>query len=155
MSADQALMARAFRLAEAALARGERPVAALLVFEGAVVAEAGDAVFARSDPSAHAERVVISDHCAATGQLHLRGHEIYCTIEPCLMCCGAIHWAKLDRVVYGLSQERLQTLSGGTHKPGVRGYLPVGGRPVEVVGPVLEDEAFALAARYAWRRRAL
>ena len=91
MTYDADLLARTFGVVEAALARGERPVAALLVRGGAVVAEAADAVFARRDPTAHAERVVISDHCAAAGRLHLRGHELYCFIEPCLMCCGAIH----------------------------------------------------------------
>ena len=152
---DADLLTRTFEVAEAALARGERPVAALLVYGGEVVAEATDAVFERSDPTAHAERVVISDYCAAHDCLHLRGYELYCFIEPCIMCCGAIHWAKLDRVVYALSQTRLKDLSGGRQKPGVRDYLPVGGRPLDVVGPVREAEAFVLAAQYAWRARAL
>ena len=155
MTYDAALLARTFEVAEEALRRGERPVAAVLVRGGLAVAAAPDAVFSRSDPTAHAERVVISDYCAAHGRLHLRGHELYCFVEPCLMCCGAIHWAKLDRVVYALSQERLKELSGGTPKPGIRDYLPVGGRPLDVVGPVREDAAFALASRYAWRDRAL
>jgi tRNA(Arg) A34 adenosine deaminase TadA len=150
---DDALIDRAFALAEAALERGERPVAAVLALDGQVVAEGTDAVFERSDPTAHAERVVISDHCAATGRLHLRGHTLVCFAEPSVMCCGAIHWAQLDRVVYALSQERLKELSGGRPKPGVRDVLPLGGRPVEVVGPVREAEAFTIAARYAWRER--
>ena len=69
------------------------------------------------------------------------------------MCCGAIHWAKLDRVVFALSQRRLKELSGGDPKPGIRDYLPVGGRPLDIVGPVREAEAFALASRYEWRSR--
>ncbi|MEM1126575.1 MAG: nucleoside deaminase [Bacteroidota bacterium] len=155
MTHDDNILAHAFKVAEEALIHGERPVAALLVRDGTIVAQATDAVFARSDPTAHAERVVISDFCAANGRLHLRGYELYCFIEPCLMCCGAIHWAKLDRVVFALSQTRLKELSGGRPKPGLRDYLPVGGRPLDVIGPVREDEAFALAARYAWRQRAL
>ncbi|MEM6337869.1 MAG: nucleoside deaminase [Bacteroidota bacterium] len=152
---DTDILIRTFTLAEEALTRGERPVSAVLVREGKVVAEATDAVFERSDPTAHAERIVISDYCAATGRLHLRGYELYCFIEPCLMCCGAIHWAKLGRVVYALSQTRLKELSGGQPKPGIRDYLPVGGRPLDIVGPVREAEAFALAARYPWRARAV
>ena len=117
------LLDRTFALAHRALERGERPVSALLVRSGEAVAEATDAVFERSDPTAHAERILVSDYCTVNGFLHLRGYELYCFIEPCLMCCGAIHWAKLDRVVYSLSQERLKELSGGTSKPGIREYL--------------------------------
>ena len=58
-------------------------------------------------------------------------------------------------MVYALSQARLKELSGGRPKPGIRDYLPVGGRPLDVVGPVREPEAVALAARYAWRGRAV
>lgn len=148
-------LARTFEVAEAALARGERPVAALLVRDGKIVSEATDAVFERSDPTAHAERVAISDYCVDNGLLHLRGYVLYCFIEPCIMCCGAIHWAKLDRVVYALSQVRLKELSGGGQKPGIRDYLPVGGRPLDVIGPVREDEAFAIAAQHDWRARAV
>ncbi|MEO0558956.1 MAG: nucleoside deaminase [Bacteroidota bacterium] len=155
MTYDANILARTFEVAQAALERGERPVSALLVYEGVILAEATDAVFERSDPTAHAERVVISDYCRSHGRLHLRGHELYCFIEPCLMCCGAIHWAKLDRVVYALSQDRLKELSGGRPKPGIRDYLPVGGRSLEVVGPVREPEAFELASRYAWQARAV
>lgn len=150
---DAEILARTFEVADAALARGERPIAALLVHNDTIVAEATDAVFERSDPTAHAERVVISEYCAKTGRLHLRGYELYCFIEPCLMCCGAIHWSKLDRVVYALSQTRLKVLSGGRQKPGIRDYLPVGGRSLDVVGPVREAEAFELASQYAWRAR--
>ena len=153
MTYDPDVLSRTFEVARMALARGERPVAALLVHGGDVVMEASDAVFSRRDPTAHAERVAISDYCARTGRLHLRGHALYCFIEPCLMCCGAIHWAKLDRVVYALSQARLKELSGGRPKPGIRDYLPVGGRSLEVVGPVREADAYDLARAYDWRAR--
>lgn len=154
-SHDDDIVARTFELAETALAAGERPVAALLVRDGTVVAEAIDVVFARSDPTAHAERIVLSDYCTGRGLLHLRGHDLYCFIEPCMMCCGAIHWAKLDRVVFALSQARLNELSGGLHKPGIRELLPLGRRSPAVVGPVREDEAAEVAARYDWRARRL
>jgi tRNA(Arg) A34 adenosine deaminase TadA len=155
LSQDDDIVARMFDVAQAALAAGERPVAAVLVRDGAIVAEATDAVFGRSDPTAHAERVVVSDYCTAQSLLHLRGYELYCFIEPCVMCCGAIHWAKLDRVVYALSQARLNELSGGRPKPGIRELLPLGARALSVVGPVRENDAFQIAARYDWRARAL
>jgi tRNA(adenine34) deaminase len=152
---DSTILDRVFEFAEAALMGGERPVSALLVRDGEVVATTTDAVFERSDPTAHAERIVISDYCTANGLLHLRGFELYCFIEPCIMCCGAIHWAKLDRIVYALSQNRLKQLTGGHPKPGIRSYLPVGRHSPDVVGPVREDEGFVLASRYDWLARAL
>ena len=100
----------------------------MLVKGGAVVVEATDAVFERSDPTAHAERAVISDYCAAHGLLHLRGYELYCFIEPCLMCCSAVHWAKVSRVVVSVSQAILQTLSGGLQKPTWDSLVNTGGR---------------------------
>ena len=120
-----------------------------------IVAEATDAVFEHSDPTAHAERVVISDYCRREGLLHLRDHELYCFIEPCFMCCGAIHWAKLDRVVFCLGQARLNELSGGRSKPGIRELLsPRSGSPT-VIGPLREEEAASIAARYDWWARRL
>ena len=110
-------------------------------------------MFAQSDPTAHAERILISAYCAANKHLHLRGYELYCFIEPCLMCCGAIHWAKLSRIVYALSQAHLKSLSGGQPKPTVRDLLPAGGRPLDIVGPVWEEAALDIAAGYNWQAK--
>lgn len=148
---DQSLIRRTFVLAEQALLAGERPVGAVLVRDGTVVSEASDAVFALRDPTAHAELRLISDYCQANGLHHLRGYDLFCFIEPCLMCCGAIHWAKIRRVVYALPQERLNHLSGGRLKPGSRTYLATGNRIVEVVGPIEEEAAFAIAEQYPWQ----
>jgi tRNA(Arg) A34 adenosine deaminase TadA len=72
---------------------------------------------------------------------------------PTSMCCAAIHWAKLDRVVFSLGQGRLNELSGGRNKPGIRELLsPRRGSPA-VIGPIREDEAASIAAQYDWRAR--
>lgn len=155
MTYDSAVVARTFAVAQESMAKGERPVSAVMVHKNVIVAEATDAVFERHDPTAHAERIVISEYCSTLNRVHLRGHELYCFIEPCLMCCGAIHWAKLDRVVFMLSQARLKELSGGRQKPGIRSYLPAGGRPIDIVGPVHEEEAFELAREYPWKARSV
>jgi hypothetical protein len=65
--------------------------------------------------------------------LHLREYTLYSVVEPCLMCCGAIHWAKIGRVVYGLSQSSLQTLTNGRGKRSIRDLLPAGRHAVEII----------------------
>ena len=147
---DKSLLAYTHELAERALEEGERPVAALLVLHGNMVAESTDAVFKNTDPTAHAERMVISKYTTHRKKIKLPEYELYCFIEPCIMCCGAIHWAKIGKVVYSLSQDRLKKLSGGKKKPGIRDYLPLGGASVTIVGPAIENEAFEIASRYAW-----
>jgi len=151
LKSDEAHLRRSIEIARVGLAAGERPVAALLTKSGQVVAEAHDGVFGHRDPTAHAERLVISEFSRANGLLHLRGYTLYTVVEPCLMCCGAIHWAKLGRVVYALSQSGLQALTGGSEKRSIRVLLPAGRHSVELVGPLLEDEALELAQLYPWK----
>lgn len=140
-----------FVLAEKAISGGERPFAALLSLNDKVVRTSIDRVFKDSDPTAHAETVVIREHCRHSGALHLRGHVLYTICEPCVMCCGSIHWAKLDGIVYCVSQESLQKLTGGAAKPSCRSLLPLGRRSIRIVGPVRELQALALFEKYDFR----
>jgi tRNA(Arg) A34 adenosine deaminase TadA len=151
MVTDQDVVRHLITLGEAALAKGERPFAAALVFEERIVDEAVDEVFATHDPTAHAEVVAIRRRCAALSVPHLRGHTLYTLVEPCVMCCGGIHWSKVRAVVFGASQAALQELSKGRPKPGVADVLPLGDRPLEIRGPVLETEVMELLSRYAFR----
>jgi tRNA(Arg) A34 adenosine deaminase TadA len=66
------------------------------------------------------------------------------------MCAGAIHWARISRVVYSVSQAMLQHLSGGRPKPSARSLLDLGSRGVEVVGPLLPQEGLAVFEGYAF-----
>ncbi|KXF90870.1 nucleoside deaminase [Phaeobacter inhibens] len=96
--------------ARAAAARGEVPVGAALISpEGQVVARAGNRTRERSDPTAHAEVLVIREACAAAGSERLTGHDLYVTLEPCAMCAAAIAAARIRRVYYGASDPK----SGG------------------------------------------
>lgn len=88
--------------ARAAAARGEVPVGAVLVGpDGQVVARAGNRTRELSDPTAHAEMLVIRAGCAAAGSERLEGHDLYVTLEPCPMCAAAISFARLRRLYYG------------------------------------------------------
>lgn len=103
-------METALAEARAAADRGEVPVGAVLVApSGNVVARAGNRTRELSDPTAHAEILVIREGCAALGQERLPGYDLYVTLEPCAMCATAISAARIARVYYGASDPK----SGG------------------------------------------
>jgi guanine deaminase len=94
-------MARAIDLAIANVRAGGGPFAAVVVKDGAVIAEGVNRVTATLDPTAHAEIVAIRAACAALGSFQLGGCDIYSTCEPCPMCLGAIYWARPARLFCG------------------------------------------------------
>lgn len=103
-------MDQALEEARAAGARGEVPVGAVLVdAQGQVVARAGNRTRELSDPSAHAEMLVIRQGCAVAGTERLIGHDLYVTLEPCAMCAAVIAAARIGRLYYGAADEK----SGG------------------------------------------
>jgi guanine deaminase len=79
------------------------PFGAVIVRDGAMMAEAANTVTATNDPTAHAEIVAIRRACASLHTFDLHGCEIYASCEPCPMCLGAIYWARLDRVYFAAS----------------------------------------------------
>ena len=94
-------MGEAIALAHDAGARGEVPVGAVVVKDGAVVGRGGNAPIAASDPTAHAEIAALREAGRALGNYRLPGCSLYVTIEPCAMCAGAILHARIARVVFG------------------------------------------------------
>lgn len=103
-------MALALDQARVAGARGEVPVGAVVVAPGGgVVAQAGNRTRELSDPTAHAEVLVIRAACAALGSERLIGHDLYVTLEPCAMCAAAISGARVARLYYGAADVK----SGG------------------------------------------
>ncbi len=110
-------MDRALDEARAAAARGEVPVGAVIVERatGLVIAAAGNRTRELSDPTAHAEVLVIRAAAAARASERLGGCDLYVTLEPCAMCAGAISFARLGRVYYGAADPK-----GGAVDHGVR-----------------------------------
>jgi tRNA(adenine34) deaminase len=98
---DERWMNEAIALARAAGERGEVPIGAVVVRDGAVIGRGGNAPIAASDPTAHAEIAALRDAAAASGNYRLVGASLYVTIEPCVMCAGAIMHARIARVVFG------------------------------------------------------
>ena len=101
--------------ARAAGARGEVPVGAVLVLDGAVIARSGNRTRAETDVTAHAEVAVIREAARTLGQERLTGADLYVTLEPCTLCASAISFARIRRLYYGAEDPK-----GGAVDNGVR-----------------------------------
>jgi len=137
--------------ARQAQAEGNPPFGAVLVHEdGTVLGRDGNTEGATGDATEHAETNLIR---AATRQYDadtLRAATLYASTEPCAMCAGAVFWARIGRVVFGLRAERLYDMKGGAGRQlalSCREVLSRGNHEVEVMGPLLEDEAAAVFDR--------
>lgn len=154
---DEAHLRRAFEVARRAEAHGNHPFGAILVGpDGGVLLERENGYLPDHDMTAHAERLLATDACRAHPAALRARCTVYTSAEPCAMCAGAIYWAGIGRVVYGLSENRLRAITGDhpenpTLDLPCRTVFAAGQRPVEVLGPILEDEGAALHEAF-WRR---
>jgi tRNA(adenine34) deaminase len=94
-------MRMALDLAHEAVAAGEVPVGAVIVKAGEVIGRGRNSPIQRSDPTAHAEILALREACAAVGNYRLEGAVLYTTLEPCVMCAGALVAARIAKVVFG------------------------------------------------------
>jgi len=99
-------MRAALAQARAGLAAGEVPVGAVVVVDDAIVAQAHNAPIALADPTAHAEILALREAARKANNYRLPQATLYVTLEPCVMCCGAIVQARLARVVYGAADPK-------------------------------------------------
>ena len=107
---DEDFMRRALAEAEKAAALGETPIGAVLVIEGEVIAAAHNMRETWQDPTAHAESIVLREASARCGRWRLPDATVYVTMEPCLMCAGALVLARIGRLVYGCRDPRAGAL---------------------------------------------
>ncbi|WP_075217078.1 nucleoside deaminase [Mongoliimonas terrestris] len=142
-------MDRALEEARAASVRGEVPVGAVVVRDGAVIAAAGNRTLQDRDPTAHAEVLAIRAAAARLGSERLIGCDLYVTLEPCPMCAGAISFARIRRLYYGAGDEK-----GGAVDHGVRLYAsPTCHHAPEVYAGLCETDASTLLKEFFRRRR--
>jgi tRNA(adenine34) deaminase len=137
--------------ARAAAARGEVPVGAVIVERatGRVLAAAGNRTRELSDPTAHAEVLVIRAAAAARASERLGGCDLYVTLEPCAMCAGAISFARLGRIYYGAADPK-----GGAVDHGVRFFAAATCHHApEVYGGIGERAAATLLTDFFAARR--
>jgi len=98
---DEDFIREALELAREAERGGEVPVGAVLVVGGRVLGRGRNSPISRSDPTAHAEILALREAAAATGNYRLEGATMYATLEPCVMCAGALVAARVSRLVFG------------------------------------------------------
>jgi tRNA(adenine34) deaminase len=103
---DDYFMKQALAEARQAAAEGEVPVGAVIVCDGRIIARAHNQTECLNDPTAHAEMIAITAAANVLGAKYLTGCTLYVTVEPCVMCAGAIGWSQISTVVYGASDEK-------------------------------------------------
>jgi len=108
---DAYYMLLALKQAERALEEEEIPVGAVVVCQGKIVAKAYNQTEMLTDVTAHAEMLAITSAAQTIGAKYLKDCTLYVTLEPCLMCAGAIYWSQLGRLVFGASEEKRGFLS--------------------------------------------
>ena len=147
---DQVWMQAALTAARAAATLGEVPVGAILIdAAGELLASAHNAPIAHSDPTAHAEIQVLRLAAKRLGNYRLGGCTLYVTLEPCVMCFGAIIHARLARVVYAASDPKAGVIESHLQLPG----LAPGNHRLAWEGGVLAEEATTLLKEFFRERR--
>lgn len=144
ISRDERFMRMAIAEAREAEGEGEIPVGAVVVAGGRVIARAHNQTETLHDVTAHAEMLAITSAADMLGGKYLTGCTLYVTVEPCVMCAGAIGWAQINRIVYGAADA----------KRGFSRFAPKALHPkATVTAGVLEDECKALMQDFFKRRR--
>ena len=143
---DEAYMQQALKEAQKAFDAGEVPVGAVIVMNGQVIARAHNQVELLTDSTAHAEILALTSAFNSMGSKYLPEATLYVTLEPCLMCCGALYWSKIGRIVYGASDEK-------------NGYKKTAGDKnpfhpkTELLGGILKEDAAQLMKDFFKARR--
>lgn len=103
---DTYFMKEALRQAQMAFEEEEIPVGAVIVWDNKIIARGHNQVERLNDSTAHAEMIAMTAAFNKIGSKYLTEATLYVTLEPCLMCCGAMYWSKLGRIVYGASDPK-------------------------------------------------
>ncbi|MBM3391460.1 MAG: tRNA adenosine(34) deaminase TadA [Betaproteobacteria bacterium] len=146
---DAAFMQAALELAREGGSAGEVPVGAVVVREGEIVGRGFNAPISRHDPAAHAEIVALRDAAQRLGNYRLPGCDLYVTLEPCVMCSGAIIHARIARVIYGANDPKTGACGSVVDlfaEPRLNFHA-------EVTGGVLAEECGALLSSFFAARR--
>ena len=144
MSDDERYMRIALQEAEEALRRDEVPIGCVIVCEGRIVGRGHNLTETLQDVTAHAEMQAVTAATQGLGGKYLQGCTLYVTVEPCVMCAGAIGWAQVSRLVYGASDE----------KRGFTRYAPEALHPkCSVTAGVLESDCRELIQSFFQQKR--
>lgn len=103
---DEYFMRKALAEAELAYSKDEVPVGAIVVIDNKIISRGHNQVELLNDSTAHAEIIALTAAYNSLGAKYLPDATLYVTVEPCLMCCGALYWSKIGKVVFGASDEK-------------------------------------------------
>ncbi|MGQ9633573.1 MAG: tRNA adenosine(34) deaminase TadA [Bryobacteraceae bacterium] len=146
---DEFFMRMALELAREAEQAGEVPVGALVVFHGTVLGRGFNSPIGRNDPTAHAEILAIREAAVASGNYRLEGATLYSTLEPCVMCAGALVAARIARLVFGSRDLRF----GGVRSKFRLADSDLLNHRVEITEGVLGDACALLLQSFFEQRR--
>ncbi|MBS1748807.1 MAG: nucleoside deaminase [Bacteroidetes bacterium] len=147
---DDKYMAMALLEAQKAFDEGEIPVGAVIVMQNKIIARGYNQTEKLNDPTAHAEMIALTSAFNFLGSKYLPEATIYITVEPCLMCAGALYWSKIGRIVYGATDEK----NGSISRPPFTqtGLSPFHPKTIVVAG-IMNEEAAELIKRFFRMRR--
>src|SRR5437879_5270799 len=142
-------MLHALELARRAAAQGEVPVGAVVVLDDRIIGRGYNSPIAQNDPSAHAEMLALREAAQSIGNCRVEGATVYTTLEPCVMCAGALVAARVTRLVFGTRDLRF----GGVRSKFRLADADVLNHKVEIVEGVLGAECAGLMQRFFANRR--
>ena len=145
---DQVFMARAIELSKKAVENGNEPFGAVLVKDNQIVYENQNQIYTRNDPTFHAELGLIRKFIEETGIKDLSNYTLYSSCEPCFMCCGAMVWTQLGKLVYGASDIDLCNILGVTGSECAKTTFESMGAKTEVISGILKEEAIKVLKDY-------
>ena len=134
---DEYFMMQALKEAKKAFEADEIPIGAVVVLNDKIIARGHNMTERLNDPTAHAEMIALTSAFSTLGGKYLTDAAIYISIEPCLMCSGALYWSKIKRVIYGAEDEK------NGYKKTVNGNWPFHPK-TELIRGVLKDECTKL-----------
>ena len=143
---DEYYMQQALKEAQRAFDDGEVPVGAVVVMNNRIIARGHNQVERLNDPTAHAEIIALTSAFNYLGSKYLPEGAIYITVEPCLMCAGALYWSKISRIVWGADDEK------NGHKRITEPNWPFHPK-TEVTKSILKDECAELMKNFFRSKR--
>jgi tRNA(adenine34) deaminase len=150
---DEYYMTQALKEARKALDEDEIPVGAIVVLDGKMIARGHNMVERLNDPTAHAEMITLTSAFNTLGSKYLPQAVLYVTLEPCLMCAGALYWSRIGKIVYGADDEK-NGYKRITSPPGITGTGAWPFHPkTQLVHGVMKDECAKLITEFFKRKR--
>lgn len=149
---EEYFMQAALDKAAEGVEKGQTPFGACIVKDGKIIAVEHNSVWADTDITAHAEVNTIRVACEKLGSIDLSGCALYSTCEPCPMCFSAIHWAKIDKIVFGASIEDAQDAGFSELTVSNRKLKELGDIPIEITGDFMLAEAIKLFETWLARK---